>query len=77
MSNFFVLFKTFFPLILASLCWFSAENHPQSYTKSQKIKTPKEVVKLLNEIPKKTTLFIRPVLLEEIIQKVENEYFIK
>ncbi len=43
----------------------------------KKIKTPKEVVKLLNEIPKKTTLFIRPVLLEEIIQKVEKEYFIK
>ncbi len=43
----------------------------------KKVKVPEEVIKLLKEIPMKTTLFIRPVLLEEIIQKVEKEYLLK
>jgi len=30
------------------------------------------VLKLLNEISKKTTLFLKPALLEEIIQKVKD-----
>ncbi len=41
----------------------------------KKTRTPKDVLKLLNEIPKKTTLFLRPALLEDIIQKVKNGYF--
>jgi len=41
----------------------------------KKTRTPKDVLKLLNEIPEKTTLFLRPALLEEIIQKVKDEYF--
>ena len=40
----------------------------------QKIRTPKEVLKLLNELPTKTTLFVRLTLLKDIIQKVEDEY---
>lgn len=40
----------------------------------KKTRTPNEVIKLLKEIPERSTLFIRPVLLEEIIQKVEKEY---
>jgi len=38
------------------------------------MKTPHEVVGLLSQIPNKTTLFLRPALLEEIIQKVKKEY---
>lgn len=38
------------------------------------LKTPKEVLKLLNDIPIKTTLFIRPTLLKDIMKKVEDEY---
>ena len=41
----------------------------------KKTRTPKDVLKLLNEISKKTTLFLKPELLEEIIQKVKDEYF--
>lgn len=40
----------------------------------KKTRTPKEVIKLLKEMPERTTLFIRPVLLEEITQKIEKEY---
>ncbi len=43
----------------------------------KKIRTPKDVVKLLNRIPKDTTLFLRPSLLEKIIQKVKKEYYLK
>ena len=43
----------------------------------KKVKTPKEVIRLLKEIPERSTLFVRPVLLEEIIQKVEKEHFMK
>ena len=39
-----------------------------------KMKTPHEVVGLLSQIPNKTTLFLRPALLEEIVQKVKKEY---
>lgn len=41
------------------------------------MRTPKEVLELLHKIPKGTTLFLRPALLEEIIQKVKKEYSIK
>lgn len=41
----------------------------------KKTRTPKDVLKLLNEIPERTTLFLRPALLEDIIQKVKDEYF--
>ena len=37
------------------------------------MKTPAEVVELLNQIPK-TTLYLKPALLEEIIHKVKREY---
>lgn len=40
----------------------------------QKTRTPKEVLNLLNELPTKTTLFLRPALLKDIIKKVEDEY---
>jgi len=43
----------------------------------KKVRTPKEVVELLNIIPKKTTLFVRPALLEDIIQKIKDEYFME
>jgi predicted nucleic acid-binding protein len=43
----------------------------------KKMRTPKDVVELLNRIPKETTLFLRPALLENIIQKVEKEYSVK
>lgn len=43
----------------------------------KKVRTPREVVELLNKIPKKTTLFLRPALLEDVIQKVKDEYFIE
>ena len=43
----------------------------------KKTRTPKDVLKLLNEIPERTTLFLRPALLKDIIQKVKDEYFIK
>ena len=38
----------------------------------KKIKTPKEVVELLNEIPTKTTLFLKPELLQEIILEIKE-----
>ncbi|OGW02778.1 MAG: hypothetical protein A2889_06780 [Nitrospinae bacterium RIFCSPLOWO2_01_FULL_39_10] len=41
----------------------------------KKMRTPKDVIELLNRIPKETTLFLRPALLEKIIQKVEKEYY--
>lgn len=40
----------------------------------KKMRTPKDVVELLNRIPKETTLFLRPALLEKIVKKVEKEY---
>ncbi|MBI5683264.1 MAG: hypothetical protein HZC45_08935 [Deltaproteobacteria bacterium] len=43
----------------------------------KKRRTAKEVVELLRKIPNETTLFLRPALLEEIIQKVKKEYSIK
>jgi len=43
----------------------------------KKMRTPKDVIELLNRIPKETTLFLRPALLEKIIQKVEKEYYLK
>ncbi|MBI3813901.1 MAG: hypothetical protein HY279_05475 [Nitrospinae bacterium] len=43
----------------------------------KKMRTPKDVLELLNRIPKETTLFLRPALLEKIIQKVEKEYYVK
>jgi predicted nucleic acid-binding protein len=35
---------------------------------------PAEVVKLLREIPHRSTLFIRPALLHDIIRQVEDEF---
>ena len=35
---------------------------------------PAEVVKLLREIPHRSTLFIRPALLQDIIRQVEDEF---
>ncbi|MBI5748186.1 MAG: DNA-binding protein [Nitrospinae bacterium] len=43
----------------------------------KKMRTPKDVLELLNRIPKETTLFLRSALLEKIIQKVEREYSVK
>ena len=43
----------------------------------KKMRDPKEIVELLNEIPEKTTLFLKPALLDEIIKKVKEEYFLK
>ncbi len=43
----------------------------------KKRRTAKEVVELLHKIPKETMLFLRPALLEEIIQKVKREYAVK
>lgn len=40
----------------------------------KKIRTPREVIDLLKLIPTKTTLFLRPTLLKEIIVKIETEY---
>lgn len=40
----------------------------------KRMRTPEEVVELLEAIPQKTTLFLRATLLREVIQKVKNEY---
>lgn len=40
----------------------------------KKTRTPREVIDLLNRIPTKTTLFLRPSLLKEIIEKIKMEY---
>lgn len=40
----------------------------------KKTRTVQEAVALLNQIPSETTLFLRPSLLKEIVQRVEKEY---
>ena len=43
----------------------------------KKVRIPGEVIELLNNLPEKTTLFLRPTLLEDIIKKIKDEYLIK
>lgn len=43
----------------------------------RKLRTPREVVALLEQIPTSTTLFLKPALLEDIIRQIMNEYDIK
>lgn len=41
----------------------------------QNLKEPIEVIDLLNSIPEKTTLHIRPSLLSDIVSQIKKEYF--
>ena len=43
----------------------------------KKVITPGEVIELLRNIPEKTTLFLKPALLKDIIKKIKDEYITK
>jgi len=39
-------------------------------------KKPEEVIQILSEIPLKSTLHIKPSLLDEILRRIEKEFHI-
>lgn len=43
----------------------------------RKLRSPEETISLLEQIPTRTSLFLKPALLEDIIQQVKDEYGIK